>query len=139
MPSPPAESPRVLEHLQKILDPLAFHPQHGDRGVEVIEEAACPRVLFLRGPAQHHHDALQVAHFFQFGDDLLHGESLKLRIERGQNQSNGPVVRELFQIGLEPVDVVGFQTMEGGNHPGLMKVSHRKRLQEIRPVRASST
>jgi len=121
-----------LQHAQKILHALAIEPEYGDGCVKVGEETTRPEVLLFRRPAQRHNDPLQVAHLFQRGDDLMHSGRLKLRVEGRQHQPDGPVARESFQLGLEPVNVITLQAVQGGDNSGLMKISHMRKVDDLR-------
>jgi hypothetical protein len=73
-------------------------------------------------------NALEVPDLSEFGHDALHRKRFELRVERWQDQPDGLVPGKLLEIGLEPLNAVRGQTMQGGDHSALIEVRHRSYL-----------
>ncbi len=79
----------------------------------------------------------QIEHAGQFFDNLLERGSVDLGIERGQYQGDGAIAPVANQFTFQAREVGFTESVQGGDHPALVEVSHGQDIR-TRPLRVSS-
>ena len=97
----------------------AVVPQHGERHVQVAEEAVGPLVTVAVGSVQTDNHMLQIVGLADLLDDIAKCRTVDLRQQAGEYQFHRTVPGKQLQIAFQFGRRFGLKIMQGGNDAAL--------------------